>query len=103
MLRVGSNTSAKIEGDYEALKYVGIMSWKPEDAQKVTELFSKWKVPEGMKFLYPPCTALGCNKSISIFEATAEGLAKVDRYWRHTCTSEIYPVMESTELVKIKP
>jgi len=84
------------------LKFMSIMSWKPENAQKVTELFAKWEIPKGLKFLYPPCTVLGGDKSVSIFETTDEAWAKVDRYWRHTCTIETYPLMESSEIAKIK-
>jgi hypothetical protein len=84
------------------MKYLGIMSWKPEDAEKVTDLFLKWKKPEGLRWVYGPCTMIGHNKSVSIFEGPDEAIAKIDRYWRNTCTSEIYPIMESAEIAKIK-
>lgn len=84
------------------MKYLGIMSWKPKDAEKVTELFLKWKPPEGLRFLCGPYTVLGANKSVSIVESTDEAFAKVDRYWRHVCTQETYPLMESAEIAKIK-
>ena len=48
------------------MKYLTILSWKPENAQKVTDLFLKWKQPEGYKVLYGPCTVIGANKSITI-------------------------------------
>lgn len=78
------------------------MSWTPENAQKITDLYMKWKQPEGLKILYGPCTVIGGNKSISIFEATDEAWAKVDRYWRHVCKMESYPLMDAVDLVKIK-
>ena len=78
------------------------MSWKPKDAEKVTELFLNWKQLEGLKYLYGPCTVLGANKSISILEGTDKALVKTDRYWRHVCTSETYPIMDSAEIAKIK-
>jgi hypothetical protein len=85
------------------MKYLTIMSWKPENAQKVTDLFLKWKQPEGYKVLYGPCTILGANKSITIVEGTDEAFAKTDRYWRHVCKSEVYPLMDSEKIAKIKP
>jgi hypothetical protein len=56
------------------------MSWKPNEGEKVTELFVNWKQPEGLKYLYGPCTVLGANKPISILEGTDEAFAKTDRY-----------------------
>jgi hypothetical protein len=84
------------------MKYLNVISWKPEDAQKVTELFLNWRQPEGIKYLYEPCTILGANKSISILKGKDEALAKTDRYWRHVCTSETYPIMDSAKIAKIK-
>ena len=98
---MGSYKKTKKYGD-EIMKYLSIMSWKPENAQKVTELFLKWKAPEGLKILYGPCTVLGGNKSISIFESSDEAWAKVDRYWRHVLTMEVYPLMDAVDIVKIK-
>jgi hypothetical protein len=85
------------------MKFLSIMSWKPGNAQKITDLFIKWKQPEGLKMLYGPCTVLGGNKSVSIVEATDEAWAKVDRYWRHVCTMDVYPLMDAVELIKVKP
>jgi hypothetical protein len=84
------------------LKYMTIMSWKPEMAQKVTELFIAWKVPQGMKFLYGPCTVLGQNKSVSIWEGTDEAHIKTDRYWRHTCMMETFSIVDSADIAKAK-
>jgi len=84
------------------MKYLTILSWKPKDAKKVTELFIKWKPPEGLKFLYGPCTVLGGNKTVCIAELTDEAFAKVDRYWRHICATEYYPIMDAAEIVKIE-
>ena len=84
------------------MMFVSIMSWKPEDSEKITELFVKWKRPEGLKFLHGPYTMLGQSKSLSILECTDEAWAKVDRYWRKTCTWETYPIMDSSDIVKIK-
>ena len=85
------------------MKFLTILSWKPGNAQKVTDLFMKWQLPEGLKMLYGPCTVIGGNKSVSIAEATDEAWAKVDRYWRHVCTMEVYPLMDAVELIKIQP
>jgi len=84
------------------VKFLSILSWTPEKAQDITDAFVKWKVPEGLKILYGPCTVLGRNKSISVFEATDEAWAKVDRYWRHHCSMETYPLMDASEIIKIK-
>ena len=84
------------------MKFLSIMKWKPEDAEKITELFKKWKAPEGMKFHHGPCTVLGQNKSVSIIETTDEAWAKVDRYWRTVCTMESYPLMDAVEIINIK-
>jgi hypothetical protein len=78
------------------------MSWKQENAQKITELYKQWKPPEGLKILYGPCTVLGGNKSISIFESTDEAWAKVDRYWRHITHSEVFPLMDAKDIAKIE-
>lgn len=85
------------------MKFLTIMSWKPENAETITEEFKKWKVPDGMKFLYGPCTVLGGNKSVSIVELNDEAWAKVDRYWRKYCKMEQYPLMDVAELMKITP
>ena len=84
------------------MKFASIMKWKPEDAAKVTELFLKWEVPEGVKWIAGPYSMLGQNKSLSIMESTDEAWVKVDRYWRHVCTWETYPIMESAKIAKIK-
>jgi hypothetical protein len=85
------------------MKYVSIMKWKPEDAEKITELFKKWKVPDGVTWHAGPFTMLGQNKSLSIMECTDEAWIKVDRYWRHTCTWESHPIVESVKIVDVKP
>jgi hypothetical protein len=84
------------------MKYVGIMSWESEDAEKVTEHFKKWKVPDGLKWHSGPYTMLGQNKSVSIMEATDEAWIKMDRYWRHLCTWESYAIVESAKMADIK-
>ena len=78
------------------------MCWEPDKAEKVTELFLKWKMPEGFKILYGPCSVLGGNKSITVFESDTKSLALVDRYWRATCKSEIMPIMDSADIAKMK-
>ena len=85
------------------MKFLVILSWKPENAETITEAFQKWNVPEGLKFLYGPCTVLGGNKSVSIAELNDEAWAKTDRYWRKYCKMEMYPLMDAVELMKIKP
>ena len=85
------------------MKFMTIMSWKPENSQKVTEKFLSWKVPDDMKFLYGPCTIIGYNKSMVIFETTDEAWAKVGRYWRDLCEMKTYPLMDSAQIAKIKP
>ncbi len=75
---------------------------KPENAEKVTELFVKWKPPEGFKILCGPYTVLGANKSVSMVELTGEAIAKADRYWRHICTTETYPLMGSVVICQNK-
>jgi hypothetical protein len=84
------------------LRYIATMAWRPDEAQKVTDLYLRWKVPSGVKFILPPHTVLGGNRSIIIFECTDEALAKVDRYWRQVCCIEILPVMATDDLVKVK-
>ena len=84
------------------MKYVSIMSWKSEDAEKVTEHFKKWKVPEGVKWIAGPYTMLGQNKSMSILECTDEAWVLMDRYWRTLCTWESYAIMESAKIAEIK-
>ena len=84
------------------MKYISVMCWEPDKAEKVTELFLKWKIPEGFKILAGPFSVLGGNKSITVFESDAESLALVDRYWRNTCHSEIMPVLDSAEIAKMK-
>lgn len=85
------------------MKFLTIMSWNPEHAETITELYKKWKVPDGIKFLYGPCIVLGGNKSVSIVELNDEAWGKVDRYWRNYCTMETYPIMEPVKLMKIEP
>ena len=79
------------------------MQWRPDEAQKVTDLYMDWDIPEGVKFILAPHTILGANRSITVFECTDEALAKVDRYWRQVCNIEIMPLMLSVDLVKVKP
>ena len=85
------------------MRFVSIMSWEPEKAKEVTELFLKWKPPEGFKFLYGPCTVLGGNKTVSIIETDTVALAKIDRYWREVTKSEIWPIMDTADIAKMKP
>ncbi len=85
------------------LKYLAILTWRPEEAQKVTDLYLKWKIPEGLIFILTPHNILGANKSVSVCEASDEALAKVDRYWRQVCNIEIMPLMDVRELIKIRP
>lgn len=85
------------------MKFLSILSWTPDKSQDITDTFVNWKMPKGLKILYGPCTILGANKSISIIEATDEAWVKTDRYWRHHCISETYSLMDSSEIIKIKP
>jgi hypothetical protein len=83
------------------MQFASIMKWKPEDAEKITEMFLKWKVPEGIKWIAGPYTMLGQNKSLSIMEGDDDAWIKVDRYWRSVCTWETYPIVESAKIAKM--
>lgn len=85
------------------MRYVAFMAWRPEEAQKVSDLFTSWRKPEGLRYVLPPHTLLGANRSVIVFECPDEALARVDRYWRQVCCIEIMPVMESEALVKVRP
>jgi len=77
---------------------------KPKNAKEITERFTKWKPPEGFTWILPPHTLMGKNQTVSIVESDDPiVLAKVDRYWRDICVFETYPIMETREIIKIKP
>ena len=85
------------------MKYMLSLSWKPENAAKISERFMKWKAPEGWTWITPSYTLLGLNRNVCIIEANAEALAQGDRDWRDLGVFKAIPVMESSEMVKIKP
>ena len=86
------------------MRFLTILSWKPEKAKEITERFKKWTAPEGIKWVLPTHTIMGKNQSVSIVDADDPVvLAKVDRFWRDISTFETYPIMESREIIKIKP
>ncbi len=85
------------------LRYLAQLEWKPEEAQKVTDHYLRWKPPEGLMFVLEPHTVIGGNKAVLVVECSDEALAKVDRYWRQVCSIHIVPVMLSKDLIKIKP
>jgi hypothetical protein len=86
------------------MRYLSILSWKPENAKEITERFKQWKRPEGITYLLPPHTVIGQNKSISVAEIDDPmAMAKIDRYWRDISVFEVYPIMESADIIKVKP
>ena len=65
-------------------------------------IFRQMGDPKGLKVPISAMYGPRGQKSVSIFETTDEAWAKVDRYWRDMCTIETYPLMESSEIAKIK-
>jgi len=86
------------------MRFLTILSWKPEKAKEITERFKKWTPPEGLKWILPPHTIMGQNQTISIVESDDPiVLAKIDRFWRDISTFETKPIMASSEIMKIEP
>jgi hypothetical protein len=80
------------------------MSWKPENAKEITERYKEWTPPEGITYILPPHTMMGRNQSVTVSEVDDPMvLAKIDRAWRDIVTMESCPVMESAEIMKVKP
>jgi len=86
------------------MRFLIIVSWKPKKAKEITERFKKWTVPEGIKMVLPPHAIMGKNQSVGIVDVDDPVvLAKVDRFWRDISIFEFYPIMETREIIKIKP
>jgi hypothetical protein len=86
------------------MRFLTILTWKPEKAKEVTERFKKWTPPEGLKWILPPHTIMGKNQTVSIVESDDPVvLAKIDRFWRDISTFETLPIMASSEIMKIEP
>jgi len=86
------------------MRFLVILTWKPEKAKEITERFKQWTPPEGLKWILPPHTIMGKNQTVDVVECDDPiVLAKVDRFWRDISTFEMYPIMASSEIIKIKP
>ena len=84
------------------VKFLVMWWWKGENAQEVTERFSKWTPPEYIKFLYPISTIIGANRAFCVGEVEKEeDLARAVLGWTDICTYEFYPIMDSAEIIKL--
>ena len=85
------------------MKFLIIFSFPSENVDKVRERFKTWTPPEGMKYIFPPHSIIGTNKSMNIVEAeNEEALGKAAINWTDLGSFKIYPIMASSESVKLK-
>lgn len=86
----------------EPMKFLLIWSWKGKDSQAVTERFMKWKPVGDVKFHFPIHTMIGVRKAFTVTEGVdIETMAKNIQPWTDICKYEIYPIMDSRELVAL--
>jgi hypothetical protein len=84
------------------MKFLMIWSWKGKDSREVTERFMKWKPVGDVKILFPIHTMIGARKAFTVSEGDdIKVMAANIQPWTDICKYEIYPIMESRDLVKL--
>ncbi|WP_406661860.1 DUF3303 family protein [Methanolobus sp. ZRKC3] len=81
--------------------FIDIVTWEPKDNDEVTNLFSNWEYPEGIKVIGEWIDLSNCRTVVVYDAENAEAYVAATFPWRDICYFDSFPVMESTELMKL--
>ena len=84
--------------------FVAISTWEPERRDEVDKRAAAMaKIPEGIKFIGSWVDLAG-GRIFEVFEAAdPKAVIEASYLWNDLCKTEIVPVMESEEALKLMP
>ena len=85
------------------MRFLAVGSYELDKAEAVTERTKSWTCPEGIKIILPGHVIIGQTKSITVIDIEdPKILVKINRAWRDIMIFKFYPIMETSEILKIE-
>ena len=79
---------------------MSIYTWEPEKTEEVFKRRARKWFPEGVKII-GQWTDLASNRTFTLWEADAKSTTRFSHAWSDAGKSEIIPVMETEEYMKL--